>query len=357
MIAKSQQTAFELVNRVASDQGVKLFVVGGVVRDLLLGHAKIDEDIDFMVDGNAIEFGANLAQAVGGTLKVFSSFLTAKIIRPALVADVREIDLASARTEIYARGGELPQVSLASWKEDLRRRDFSINALAIAVSDLIALGEGMTVDRLREKVIDLFGGVGDLNQRQIRVLHDRSFRDDPTRMFRAVRYQCRLGGKIEPHTLELLHAAVKGGTLQTISLQRSVAELRKMSAESQFVECLSQLKGLGVLASLPEICGRDDDAAELAGGCRDAFAAANADERFKCFIALTIDSDGIEPWRRRWIDLGVGRRFVDDLQRQLLQVVSEDSSESCGPLHKVGVVLRAVKPAIFERAQSKSCRP
>jgi len=190
--------------RAAARQPV--YLVGGAVRDLLLGHRRAD--VDLMVEGDATALAAEL----GGANSEHDRFGTVKVD-----VDGHEVDIAGARTEHYERPGALPTVTpTASIEEDLARRDFTINAMAIPLQ-----GEA--------RLIDPFGGRRDLEQGLLRVLHDRSFVDDPTRAIRASRYASRFGFGLEPKTEELLRQT----DLTTVSADRRRTELERLAAEAE----------------------------------------------------------------------------------------------------------------------------
>ncbi len=195
--------------------GVATYLVGGAVRDLILGLPLVD--IDIVVEGDA----PALASAVGRTLDIpvrgYRAFGTATIADPD-TGDSYQIDFATARRERYPRPGALPRVTPSTLRDDLLRRDFTIHAMAFPL-DGPAAGQ----------LIDPTGGQPDLAGRLIRVLHDRSFINDPTRILRAARYAARLRFTLEPHTLALaLHDAP---ALATVSGARIRAELERMLAE------------------------------------------------------------------------------------------------------------------------------
>jgi tRNA nucleotidyltransferase (CCA-adding enzyme) len=184
-------------------------VVGGAVRDVLLG--RIPRELDLVVEGDAVTVARRAAARVGGTLTVHERFGTATV-----KADGYEFDLAAARTETYARPGALPDVRLgASIAEDLARRDFSVNALAVRLAD--------------GAPTEWPGARADLQAGVLRVLHDRSFADDPTRMLRLVRYAARLDFTAADTTVALIDPAL----LATVSGDRLGAELRLLLREPQ----------------------------------------------------------------------------------------------------------------------------
>lgn len=251
MLSEAQRALFDALQDLATRQQVRLFLVGGVVRDLLLGHSLEDKDIDVLVEGDAREFARLAQQALHGELRTFDRFLTAKILEPDGMPGIAEVDFASTRTERYETPGALPIVSLAPFEEDLRRRDFAINAIALPVSELVALvRRDAAREEYRSVVVDPFNGVGDLDRRLVRVLHEQSFHDDPTRIFRAARYAVRIDGSLEPRTEQLLRGAVADGMVGRVSLVRRVNELRHIFEEVRPVPILELLNSHGVCAEL-----------------------------------------------------------------------------------------------------------
>lgn len=181
------------------------FLVGGPVRDLALGISFTD--IDLMIEGEGSEFAAGLAEALGGELRRFSSFLTWRIEFPRNPA----VDITTARTESYPEPGALPQVSAASVEQDLFRRDFAANAVALNL--------------FTGKTIDPAGGIADIRSRRLRILHRRSFLDDPTRMYRGVRIGARLGFEFDSDTSSALREAVAINAADLISRERVWREI------------------------------------------------------------------------------------------------------------------------------------
>ncbi len=214
----------------AAEKRLGIYLVGGVVRDILLGRA--NSDLDLVVEGNAIELAESLAGEVGGRLVVHRRFGTAKIRTGNLT-----IDLAMARAETYARPGALPSVRPGSIQDDLARRDFTINAMALRL-DPASFG----------KLVDPFGGQKDLANKLIRVLHDRSFIDDATRMLRAVRYEQRFSFRLEAATEKLLRQNV--AMLGTISGDRIRHELELILKEERPEKALKRAGDLGLLGEV-----------------------------------------------------------------------------------------------------------
>jgi tRNA nucleotidyltransferase (CCA-adding enzyme) len=187
--------------------------VGGAVRDVLLERRP--HEIDFVVEGDAVAVARRAAARLGGRVTVHERFGTATV-----EADEATFDLAGARRERYPQPGALPEVELgATLEEDLARRDFTVNAIALHLAD-----GALTFHP---------GAREDLEARRLRVLHDRSFRDDPTRLLRLARYAARLGFEVEPHTDQLAAAAIAAGALGTVTGSRLGAELRLLAREPQ----------------------------------------------------------------------------------------------------------------------------
>jgi tRNA nucleotidyltransferase (CCA-adding enzyme) len=217
-----------------------IYLVGGAVRDLLLGGRPVD--LDFLVDGDVEPVVASL----GGSTVAYDRFGTATV-----AVDGFRYDFARARSETYPRPGALPEVAPADVPTDLRRRDFTVNAMALALGGPQA-GTLVSAEHAR----------ADLHRRQLRVLHDASFIDDPTRLLRLARYAARLSFATEPRTLELAGAAVADDALNTVSGARAGAELRLAAAEPDPVAAFEELHRLGLDEALQAGFGLTD--AELA---------------------------------------------------------------------------------------------
>lgn len=206
-LQKIDKDYFDLLKKVgviASKSGFKVYLVGGMVRDILLGMDNLD--IDITVESDAIKFANELVHNLSNCQleAKHEKFNTAKVI-----FDIKDktipIDLATTREEIYKFPGALPEVSTSTLEKDLVRRDFSINALAVS---LLPDDFG--------RIIDLFNGLEDLKNKKIKILHDKSFIDDPTRMIRAIRFSVRLGFHIEEKTNNLLNEAIKSGKFDNL---------------------------------------------------------------------------------------------------------------------------------------------
>jgi len=236
------QLPAELVNfmqtagTTAASQKQNLYLVGGVVRDLLLG--KDTFDLDLVVEGDAIELARQLNNIKQGKLITHPHFKTAKI-----KWDEWSIDVATARSETYANPGALPSVKPGSLVSDLFRRDFTINAMAISL-----------IPGRYGELIDLYRGKDDLEHRLIRILHEKSFTDDATRIWRGIRYEQRLDFQLEEKTLKLLKRDIP--MLDTISGDRIRYELECVFKEKYPEKVLRRAEKLGVLTKLhPALSG------------------------------------------------------------------------------------------------------
>jgi tRNA nucleotidyltransferase (CCA-adding enzyme) len=228
-LADDLKTLINRVIAVASSDNIHAYLVGGIVRDLLLG--KPNFDLDFVVEGDAIQLAKELIKPTGGKLITHVRFNTAKI-----KLDRWNIDLATARSETYSRPGALPIVKPGTLEQDLFRRDFTINSMAVR----------LTPEARRGELIDPYKGYADLHHKLVRILHEKSFIDDATRIWRAIRYEQRFDFHIESETLRLLERDIS--MLATISGDRIRHELELVLKEEYPEKMLSRawvLKALG----------------------------------------------------------------------------------------------------------------
>ena len=224
--------------QLAAEAGVSAYLVGGPVRDDLLGLPV--KDLDVSVVGDAPALAARLAEMVNGRLTVHRRFGTATVSVPGA-----SVDLVTARSETYRQPGALPEVRPGSIADDLARRDFTVNAMAVPLT-----GDASAV-------VDHHGGQDDLRAGVIRTLHPASFRDDPTRIFRAVRYSTRLGFSIARDTLRDLRAALAGGAVSTISGDRVRHELERTLLEPDPLPALRLADEVGALRAVhPRLSAR-----------------------------------------------------------------------------------------------------
>jgi tRNA nucleotidyltransferase (CCA-adding enzyme) len=253
----AQLNLLEQAGSTAHELGYPLYAVGGFVRDLLLAQPNFD--VDLVVEGDAIRLTHDLVGRLGRLLRSHRRFGTAKWILPEEMRAENlglpdSLDFVTARTEFYEHPTALPTVERSSIKQDLHRRDFTINTLAVR----------LTPDRWGE-LLDSYGGRKDLDDGVIRVLHSLSFVEDPTRMLRAARFEQRCGFQIEPRTEELIAGALD--LLDRVSPERIRHELELILAEVEPERGLCRLQELGVLRQLhPALrCNEwfSDKAAEL----------------------------------------------------------------------------------------------
>ncbi|HEX7373134.1 MAG TPA: CBS domain-containing protein, partial [Thermodesulfobacteriota bacterium] len=219
------------IGRKAGDMGLQAYAVGGFVRDLLLRNENFD--IDVVVEGDGIRLARALAEEGKGELRVHRRFGTATL----RLSDRYRLDLATARLEYYEHPGALPQVEHSSIKLDLYRRDFTVNALAIHLHP----------DHFGE-LIDFFGGQKDLKERVIRVLHNLSFVEDPTRVFRALRFEQRIGFQIARQTHMLMENAARMELFGRLSGRRLFRELVLCLSEEKPLPVLKRLRDYGLLS-------------------------------------------------------------------------------------------------------------
>lgn len=233
----------------ADGAGLELYAVGGCARDWALGRESFD--IDFLVSGDPAPLVAGLEKTYGGDHKKFAPFLTVRFFD----ASGRRLDFARFRKETYARPAALPTVSeAASAAEDLRRRDFACNAMAVRLNG-----------PERFSLLDPYKGLEDVKAGLVRTLHAGSFEDDPTRLFRAARFAGRFGWALEGGTRGLALAAVGAGLPGLLSRERLRNELVKILSEKDPLPALGLLKELGALAFIHPAFAFDASAAAPEG--------------------------------------------------------------------------------------------
>lgn len=232
--------------RLATARGECAYLVGGSVRDLLVGRQH--DDLDIVIEGDGLAVAQALSRAIDGDLKRHHAFRTATVTTPGGL----RLDVATARKEEYPRPGQLPQVVAGALDDDLMRRDFTINTMAIS---LAADDWGRFIDPLN--------GLTDLTAGRLRVMHSRSFADDPTRVLRALRFASRFGYEIHPQTHGWLREAIVGGYLDRVSGDRVRKELRLTFSEAPIGGPLA-LQSDGVLAAVhPALRAREEDLSRL----------------------------------------------------------------------------------------------
>jgi len=226
-LSPSLKSILGKLSSISEESGIKLYLVGGTVRDLILNRKTID--VDFLIDSGLDEF----VESVESRLEVNvdkTSFLTAKFILEGF-----DVDIAQARKEIYQYPGALPDVSSAALEEDAKRRDFTINSLMLKIKN------GMFIE-----LIDYLEGFDDLRRGVIRVIHPKSFYDDPTRIIRAVRYKMRFNFTFDKQTFAQLKEAVAQDVFSTLSVQRLGAEFLRTLREENTARPIAMLWRLGM---------------------------------------------------------------------------------------------------------------
>ena len=289
------QDAFEAISAV-SEPYDGVYLVGGTVRDILLGEPNFD--VDVAVEGDAIELARSLADALDGRVRAHRKFGTAVV----LYREEERVDVVTARTEFYDAPAALPSVEHATIREDLFRRDFTINAMAVSL-------KGEEFGRL----VDPFGGRRDLEAKTIRILHNLSFIDDPTRIFRAIRYESRYGFRMDDHTQRLARGTIEMGLVGDLSSARLRDELVALLEEGDAGASILRLAELGAGAAIHPHLGADDEAVELLGRIRrlnEHYGTAVPSWRLAfAVLARRMPPDEVYAWLRR---LKVQRR---DLER------------------------------------------
>ena len=259
-----------LLEDLARELEVSIYLVGGPVRDALLGSPVVD--LDFSVVGDGVAIANRLAKETEGKITVHPQFGTATV-----VTDRCRVDLVTARREEYPEPGSLPRVTAGSIENDLARRDFTINSMALRVWP-----EG-------EEILDPMGGLDDLESATVRVLHSQSFVDDPTRMFRAVRYEQRFGFRIDDGTLQLIASAVDSGHMESVSGERWLHEFERMLDEKDPGRALLRLAQLGILSGLHPALANTDGITKLA---KCAECSAGGDEWLAALFSPLSEEDG-----------------------------------------------------------------
>lgn len=221
------------LGNLAADARMPFYIVGGIVRDLMLGYSSMD--FDFVLEGDAITFSDRVEKRFGGTIHRYPRFRTATW-RPKDMPSL-DVDFVTARSESYAHPAALPSITPADLRADLQRRDFAINTMAVRL-DPPRWGE----------LVDPFGGQVDLENQRLRVLYPESFIDDPTRIWRGVRFAHRLAFSFSPETAVLLDSGIQ--YMAALSGERLLHELLLLAAERDPASPLRHLEKLGVLAAV-----------------------------------------------------------------------------------------------------------
>ncbi|MBI5814542.1 MAG: CBS domain-containing protein [Nitrospinae bacterium] len=222
--------AIHVITDLANKNGCTAHMAGGFVRDLLLRIP--NTDLDIVIEGDGMDFARKLAERIHGRARTHEKFKTAVVVSP----EGMKIDVATARIEYYTHPAALPTVEMSAIRQDLYRRDFSINAMAIRLN-------GPKPNAL----LDFFGGQADIKEKLVRVLHNLSFVEDPTRAFRAVRFESRYGFTIGKQTLSLLRHAVSHQLFNRLSGSRLFAELKAILNERRPSASIKRMRELGLI--------------------------------------------------------------------------------------------------------------
>ncbi|MDU0458154.1 MAG: CBS domain-containing protein [Geobacteraceae bacterium] len=229
-LGEERRLMLKKLGETGDELGLAVYAVGGFVRDLLLGIDNLD--IDVTVDGDGIFFAERFAERYGCRVRSHRKFGTAVLVFP----DGQKVDVASTRLEYYESPGALPTVERASLRHDLYRRDFTINTLALCINS-----------EHFGRLTDHFGGQQDIQERVVRVLHNLSFVEDPTRVFRAIRFEQRLDFHIAPHTEKLIRSAVRMHLLDKLGGERLFSELVQILREKEPMAAIGRMASLGLL--------------------------------------------------------------------------------------------------------------
>lgn len=240
-LQKGQMALLHSIAQIADRENVNIYVVGGFVRDLLLNIQNFD--IDLVVEGNGINFAETLAREFNGLAKSHVRFGTSVVT----LKDQSRIDVAMARMEYYPHPGALPKVEGGSIEKDLSRRDFTVNSMAIKLNGQRAFC-----------LIDFFNGEMDLKAGLIRVLHDQSFKEDPCRIFRAIRFEQRFKFCIEDRTRAFIKSTIESNLINQLSGARLMNEIKLILKEPEPVKCVDRMRELYLFQFFaPDISSND----------------------------------------------------------------------------------------------------
>ncbi len=324
----------EVAARVSREHAIPVYLVGGFVRDLLLGRE--NRDLDLVVEGDGLRFARLYAEALGGRSREHPAFLTAVVVD----RDGVHVDVATARSEFYRGPAALPEVQTSALRQDLFRRDFTINTLAIRLGPEAA-----------PELIDYFGGRRDLDEKTLRVLHSLSLIDDPTRVLRAVRLESRLGFHISNETRRLIGVALAEGVFDRLSGARLREELYALLDEPALaVRGLERLEELGLMGVLhPQL--RMDDA--LREGLQAAIAA------WDWFRLAGLAGTGAQP--RLLLLLALVRSLDEESRVQLadrLALAGRDRDRLLGSAARAEQAAQTLdRPAVAPHAVCRALRP
>ncbi|MFA5090128.1 MAG: hypothetical protein WC510_03700 [Candidatus Omnitrophota bacterium] len=264
------QRIISLAGDTAERNNLSAYLVGGFVRDLILGKKNLD--LDIVVEGDGIKFAENLARDTHSHIIIHKRFGTATL----KTGSGLKVDIATARSEIYRYPAHLPEVRTGSLKDDLFRRDFTINAMAMGIT-------GVNSGNL----IDFYGGKRDLSAGKIRVLHDLSFMDDPTRILRAIRFEQRYNFRIEKNTLSLLREAKNTGIFEKVQPHR---------LRDEFILSLKEERPLKEIKRIQELTGFGFLDRDLCVTKRGYGALASLDKEIRWFKQAYPKRRSLDSW-------------------------------------------------------------
>ena len=318
-IPSKTQALLKQVGQLADERGEAAYAVGGFVRDLFLRRPGVD--IDITVEGDGLAFAEKLAKLTGSEVEAFTRFGTSIVVIPGF----GKVDVATARTESYEKPGALPKVAKSGIVQDLYRRDFTINSMALSLSPGYFL-----------KLLDPFGGQEDLKKGRVRALHEKSFIDDPTRIFRAVRFEQRFETRIEAKTQAWLLAAVRGDYITRVSGERLRNELRLIFQEPHPEKAVWRLDELGVLPHIHPALGVSAAAKKVLPHIAEAIEffrrnkTALEEEKMVWFQALLAkrEAKGVEGMSKRLMLSRVEQKVVSQSAKAYPALLKKLSGES-----------------------------
>jgi len=314
------------ISRQAVERGERVYLVGGIVRDSLLGYPNFD--LDLVVEGDAVKLAQQVSETSQARLLAYHRFGTAK-----LRYENFTLDMATVRKETYARPGALPTVTPGTLQDDLIRRDFSINAMSISLASN-NYGE----------LIDPYQGKNDLEHHLIRILHPGSFSDDATRILRGVRYEQRLGFKFEAQTAQLLKRDIS--MLDTISGDRIRHELELIFREKQPESAIKRLAELGVLPVISPFLKGDGWIAEKFDRARRLNKPPQLPSLYFCLLIYSLSESELEPFLTRLnISAKLSRMMLDTLRLKTSLALLDKPSQKPSEIY---YLLREYEPAAIQ---------
>lgn len=323
-LPKKYFTILKEVGLLADELGMSAYIVGGFVRDLLMRNRNFD--VDIVVEGDATILAKRYAHEKGVKVSVHEKFKTAVVI----LKDDSRIDFATARTEYYDFPAAAPEIESSSIKTDLYRRDFTINALAVQINQK---GFG--------KLIDFFGGQKDIKDRKIRVLHNLSFVDDPSRVFRAIRFAIRFNFDIGPHTNKLLKHTVNLNLVERIIGSRLFLELKYILSEDNYLDALAMMNDYDLFKFFTsKIVYNDKKISQL----------ENLNKIYSWYT-FQFDDDSFEIYKSRFVIL------FHDLSFQEATELSEKLSFSGKMKEDLLKGMLKIKNVILQISREKNIRP